>query len=207
MPKMDGDIDLPMDCLPGGMLDDAATISSCNAQAMQQVKSFSFDGEFNLLALFPVEDAGLEGLMRISGAIALPDRFRFEVSFTPDEEMIEINGVVIGGDTYIRDPESNMWFKGDPPESDFLAVVQMVGLLQLPRDANATLNESIYLDDGTRGYVLAYDQTGQQSGMEGLGFPGGNLTTVVGADDFLTREIRIAVAGLGDEVEVSSKSV
>ena len=200
MPKMDGDIDLPMDCLPGGMLDDAATISSCNAQAMQQVKSFSFDGEFNLLALFPVEDAGLEGLMRISGAIALPDRFRFEVSFTPDEEMIEINGVVIGGDTYIRDPESNMWFKGDPPESDFLAVVQMVGLLQLPRDANATLNESIYLDDGTRGYVLAYDQTGQQSGMEGLGFPGGNLIRVVGADDFLTREIRIAVAGLDDEV-------
>ena len=99
MPKMDGDIDLPMDCLPGGMLDDAATISSCNAQAMQQVKSFSFDGEFNLVALFPVEDAGLEGLMRISGANALPDRFRFEVSFTPDEEMIEINGVVIGGDT------------------------------------------------------------------------------------------------------------
>ena len=28
--------------------------------------------------------------------------------------MFEINGVVTGEDTYIRDPESNMWFKGSP---------------------------------------------------------------------------------------------
>ena len=99
---MDGDIDLPEDCLPGGMLDDAATVSSCNAQAMQQVKSFSFDGEFNLLAIFPVEgpNAG-EGSIRISGAIVLPDRFRFKISLNPDGEM---NGVVIGEDSYIRDP-------------------------------------------------------------------------------------------------------
>ena len=116
MSKMDGDIDLPADCLPGGMLDDAATVSSCNAQAMQQVKSFSFDGEFNLLAIFPVEgpNAG-EGSIRISGAIVLPDRFRFEISFTPDEEMIEINGVVIGEDTYIRDPESAHVVQGKSP--------------------------------------------------------------------------------------------
>ncbi len=197
--ESEGDIDLDMDCLPGGTLDNAVTVSSCNAQAMQQVKSFSFDGEFNLLALFPVEDAGGEGLMRISGAIVLPDRFRFEISFTPDEEMIEINGVVIGGDVYIRDPESDQWFKGSPPDDDFLAVVQLVGLLHLPNDANATLNESIDLDDGTRSYVLVSDQTGMESGMGGLGSPGGNLIRVVGADDFLTREIRVAVEGLDDE--------
>ena len=41
-----------MDCLPGGMLDDAGTVSSCNSQAMQQVESFSFNGEFKLLAVF-----------------------------------------------------------------------------------------------------------------------------------------------------------
>ena len=36
--------------------------------------------------------------------------------------------------------------------------------------------------------------------MEGLGLPGGNLIRVVGADDFLTREIRIAVEGVDDEM-------
>ena len=206
MSKMDGDVEtegdivLPMDCLPGGMLDDAATVSSCNAQAMQQVKSFSFDGEFNLLAVFPVEGAGEEGSIRISGAIAPPDRFRFKISLNPDGEMIEMNGVVIGEDSYIWDPESNQWFKGSPPDSDFLGVVQLVGLLHLPNDTGATLKGPIDLGNGTRGYVLVSNQTGQESGMEGLEFPGGNLTRVVGADDFLTRETRVAVAGLDDEV-------
>ena len=197
--EIEGDIDLPPDCLPGGMLGDAATVSSCNAQAMQQVESFSFDGEFNLLAIFPVEGVGEEGSIRISGAIVLPDRFRFKISLNPDSEMIEMNGVVIGEDSYIRDPESNQWFKGSPPDSDFLGVVQLVGLLHLQNDASATLNESIDLDDGTRGYLLVSDQTGQESGMEGLGLLGDNLIRVVGADDFLTREIRIVVEGVDDE--------
>ena len=67
------------------MLGDAATVSSCNAQAMQQVESFSFDGEFNLLAIFPVEGVGEEGSIRISGAIVLPDRFRFKISLNPGQ--------------------------------------------------------------------------------------------------------------------------
>ena len=114
--------------------------------------------------------------------------------------MIEINGVVTGEDTYIRDPESNMWFKGSPPDAEFLGIVQMVGMLHLPNDAKASLNESIDLDDGTRGYVLVSDQLDQGSGMEGLGLLGGNLIRVVGVDDFLTREIRVAVEGVDDEV-------
>ncbi len=198
------DIDLPKDCLPGGMLDDAATVSSCNAQAMQQLKSFSFDGKFNLLAIFPVEGAGGEGSIRLSGVIVLPDRLSFKVSLNPDGEMVEINAVVIGEDSYIRVPELNQWFKGSPPGSppgsEFLDVVQLVGLLYLPNDAGATLKEPLNLDDGTRGYVLVSDQTGQGSGMEGFGFPGGNLIRVVGADDFLTREIRVAVDGADDEM-------
>ena len=36
--------------------------------------------------------------------------------------------------------------------------------------------------------------------MEGFEFPGGNLIRVVGADDFLTREIRVAVEGVEDEM-------
>ncbi len=198
------DIDLPKDCLPGGMLDDAATVSLCNAQAMQQVKSFSFDGKFNLLAIFPVEGSGGEGSIQLSGAIVLPDRLSFKVSLNPDGEMVEINAVVIGEDSYFRVPELNQWFKGSPsggpPGSEFLDVVQLVGLLQLPNDAGATLQEPVDLDDGTRGYVLVSDQAGQGSGMEGFGFPGGNLIRVVGADDFLTREIRVAVEGADDEM-------
>ena len=104
---------------------------------MRQVKSFSFDGEFNLLALFPVEGVGGEGSIRMSGAIVLPDRFRFEISFSLDGEMIETNGVVIGEDSYIRGPESNQWFKGSPPGSDFLSIVQLVGLLHMPNDARS----------------------------------------------------------------------
>ena len=166
---------------------------------MQQVKGFSFEGEFNLLALFPVEGAGSEGLMQLSGAIALPDSLRFEISFSPEGETIQMAGVVIGGDTYIRDPESNIWFKGTPPDSDFLSVVQMVGMLQLPRDSGANLNESVNLQDGTKGYVLSYTQAGQQGGMEGLGLPGGKLVVVVSADDFLTREVRVSLEGVNDK--------
>ena len=183
--------------MPGGMLDDAATVSSCSTQAMQLVESFSFDGEFNLLALFPVEGASAEeGSIRLSGVFILPDRLRFKVSLGPDGEMIEMNGVIIGDDAYIQDPESDQWFKGTPPEDDFLAVVQIVGLLHLPNDANAALNESIDLDDGTKGYVLVSDQAGQGSGMGGLG---GNLTRIVDINDFLTRQIRVAAEGLDDE--------
>ena len=83
------------------------------AQAVQQVESFSFDGEFNLLAIFSAE-GGEEGSIRISGATALPDRLRFEISLGPQGEMVEIKGVVIGGDTYIQDPDSGQWFKGSP---------------------------------------------------------------------------------------------
>ena len=185
---------LSADCLPGGVLEDVATISSCAEQAMGRVKSFSFDGEFNLLALFPVEDDdSAAGLLTLSGAVVLPDRTRFEISFSPEGEMVRMVGVVIGRDAYIRDPESGMWFKEDPPDADFLGVVPMVGLLQLPRDSDATLSDSISLEDGTTGYVLSYGQTGSQSGMEGLVFPGRRLVVVVGADDFLTREARIAL--------------
>ncbi len=189
---------LPAECLPGGMLDDVATISSCAAHALQQVKGFGFEGELNLLALFPVQGAGSEGLMRLSGAIVRPDRLGFEISFAPEGQTIEMAVVVIGADTYIRDSESGLWFKGTPPEADFLSVFQAVGMLQLPRDSAGTLDESISLDDGTKAYVLSYDQAGQQGGMAGLGLAG-NLVVVVGADDFLTREVRVVVKGEDDK--------
>ena len=197
-PRADG-MDLPTECAPGGMLDDVTTVSACNTQAMQQVKSLSFEGEFNLLAVFPVEGAGVppgQGVMRLSGAAVLPEeKFRFKISMSPEGQEIEINGVTVGRDTYMQDPESKLWAKGGAPD-DSLQVVQLVGLIHQPGDIEGTLEESIDLADGMKGYVITYGPMQPQGGgMEGFEFPGSTLVKVVGADDFLTREVRVGVEG------------
>ena len=196
VPKAGG-VELSTECAPGGMLDDVATVSTCNTQAMQQVRSLSFEGEFNLMVVFPVEGAGAppgQGIMRLSGAAVLPeDKFRFQISMSPEGQEIEMNGIIAGGDAYMQDPESKLWAKGAPPDS--LQVVQLVGLIHQPGDATGTLKESVDLADGTKGYVIAYGPMKPEGGMEGFGFPGSALVKVVGADDFLTREIRVGVLG------------
>ena len=196
---------LAAECLPGGAIEDAATISSCAEQALRQVMGFSFEGEFNLLAVFSglVPEAGgpaagAEGLVRLSGAIVPPDRMQVDISFGPEGEALRIAVIVIGADTYFRDPEAAVWFKGAPPDADFLSTVQLVGMLQFPRDSGGTLEAPVELDDGTTGYVLSYDQAGQPSGMEGLALPG-DLVLVVGADDFLTREVRVTLEDAGGD--------
>jgi hypothetical protein len=201
-----GGTDLGKDCLPGGVIDNAATVLSCGMQAIQQVESFSFDGKIDLLALFPVDGAGPgEGAIRMSGAIIAPDKLRFTVSMEAEGEKIEINAVMVGRDAYVQDPESGQWFKGVPPDADFLADVdflasiQMVGILQVPNDPNAALKETVDLDDGTKGYVIVSDHSGPGGGMNALGLPGSNLTWIVGVDDFLTREVRVSIEGLSDE--------
>ena len=194
---------LSPECIPGGTIDDAATVVSCATQALQKVESFAFEGDLNLLALFPVPGAGAgpEGKMRLSGAVARPDSIRFEISFAPEGQAIEIAGVVIGTDTYIKDPESGLWFKGAPPDADFLSVIQAVGMMQAPPDAPATLQEPVTLDDGTPAYVLNSAQSADQSGMAGFAIPGASLVLTIGADDFLTREVRVVIqaeGGAGD---------
>ena len=203
-----GGIKLSDDCLPGGVIDNAATILSCGMQAIQQVESFSFEGEIDLLALFPVGDAGAgEGAIRMNGVIVAPDKIQFTVSMEAEGEKIEINALMIGRDAYVQDPESGQWFKGVPPDADFLGSIQMVGMLQIPNDPNASLKETVELEDGTEGYAIFSDQTGQGSGMSGLGLPGGKLTWILGVDDFLTREVRISVEGLSEEpVDIMSMS-
>ena len=193
-------INLSGDCLPGGALDNAETVLSCSVQAIQQVESFSFEGEIDLLALFPVDDVGAgEGTIRMKGAIVAPDMLQFTVSMEADGEKIEINAVIVGRDAYVQDPESGEWFKGVPPDADFLGSIQMVGILQIPNDPNAALKETVDLDDGTKGYMIVSDQTGPGSGMNAPGLPGSKLSWIVGVDDFLTREVRVAVEGLSDE--------
>ena len=199
-----GGITLADDCTVGGTLDDAATVIACNTQAMQQYESFSFDLTFNLLAAFPMEGApegAGEGLMRLSGGVLLPDKLQYTVSLGPAGQTIDINGVTIGADTYFQDPESMQWVKGTPPDDALLSVTPMVGLLYLATDVPTTLGEMVTLDDGTKAYVLVTEPPAEQSGgMGGMDLlSAGNLTRVVGADDFLTREVRISVVGLGGE--------
>ena len=188
------------DCPAGGALDNAATVLSCGMQAIQQVESFSFEGTIDLLALFPVDGlAPGEGAIRMSGAIVAPDKLQFTISMEADGEKIEINAVMVGQDAFVQDPESGQWFKGVPPDSDFLASIQMVGILQIPNDPNAALTGTVDLEDGTKGYAIVSDQTGPGSNMNALGLPGSNLTWIVGVDDFLTREVRVSVDGQSDE--------
>ena len=202
-----GGITLADGCTAGGTLDDATTVIACNIQAMQQYESFSFDATLNLLAVFPVEGAPEgtgEGLIRLSGGVLLPDKLQFTVSLGPEGQTINTNGVIIGADTYFQDPASMQWGKGAPPDDALLSVTQMVGLLYLPNDVPTTLGETVTLDDGAKGYVLVTEPpAGQSGGMGGMGgmdlLSAGSLTRVVGADDFLTREVRVSVVGLGGE--------
>ena len=199
-----GGIILADGCTAGSTLDDTTTVIACNTQAMQQYESFSFDATFNLLAVFPVEGApegAGEGLMRLSGGVLLPDKLQYTVSLGPAGQTIDTNGVTIGADTYFQDPASMQWVKGAPPDDALLSVMQMVGLLYLPNDVPTTLGEMVTLDDGTKGYVLVTEPPAEQSGGRGGMdlLSAGNLTRVVGADDFLTREVRVSVVGLGGE--------
>ena len=197
---VDGDMKLSEECLPGGAVDDADTILSCAMEAIQQVESFSFEGKVDLLALFPVDagEAGA-GAMQLSGEIVAPDKLRFTISMEADGEKIEINAVMAGQDAYIQDPESGQWFKGVPEGDDFLSSIQMVGMFQIPNDPDAELGELVELEDGTKGYTIVSEQTGPQSGVAGLGLPSGNLTWIVGVDDFLTREVKVSLEGAGDK--------
>ena len=199
-----GGIILADGCTAGSTLDDTTTVIACNTQAMQQYESFSFDATFNLLAVFPVEGApegAGEGLMRLSGGVLLPDKLQYTVSLGPAGQTIDTNGVTIGADAYFQDPASMQWVKGAPPDDALLSVMQMVGLLYLPNDVPTTLREMVTLDDGTKGYVLVTEPPAEQrGGMGGMDLlSAGNLTRVVGADDFLTREVRVSVVGLGGE--------
>ena len=73
-----------MECPLDGTLDSAVAISSCSALAVQQVNSFSFNAEIDLLALFPVEETGGdEGSIQLSGSMVQPGRLRFQINMGP----------------------------------------------------------------------------------------------------------------------------
>ena len=194
---MAGGMALADDCVAGGGLTDADAIIACNLEAMQRYTSYSFEGEFDLFAAFPIEGApAMAPLMQLSGAVVHPDKTSFTLKLGPEGETVETKGILIGGDFYGQDPESQLWFKGTPPEGDqSLAPLQLAGMMYLPQDIPTSLEEVIDLDDGGKGYVLVSEQAGLGGEAAMLGLSDGGLTRVVGADDFLTREIRVAIEG------------
>ena len=194
---MAGGMALADDCVAGGGLTDADSIIACNLEAMERHTSFSFDGEFDLFAAFPIEGApAMAPLMQLSGAVVQPDKTSFTLKLGPEGETVETKGILIGGDFYGQDPESQQWFKGTPPEGDqSLAPLQLAGMLYLPQDIPTSLEEVIDLDDGGKAYVLVSEQAGLGGEAAMMGLSDGGLTRVVGADDFLTREIRVAIEG------------
>ena len=189
-------------CLAGGAVDEAATVVDCTIQALLQVESFSFDGEIDLLALFPIDGAGgtEDGRLKLSGAIATPDRLKFSILMGPADESIEINGVMVGQDAYVQDPLSGQWLHGVPEDADFLASIQIVGMFQFPNEPNVTLGELVELEDGSKGYALVSEQAGPGGAAGPLPLPGAKMTWIVGAEDFLTRGVTIATTGGNGEV-------
>ena len=73
-------------------------------------------------------------------------------------------GLTIGRDAYVQDPESGQWFKGVPPDAEFLGSIQMVGLLQIPNDPNSALKETVELEDGTKATRLSRIRRAQEAG-------------------------------------------
>ncbi|MDE2861288.1 MAG: hypothetical protein OYI31_05815 [Chloroflexota bacterium] len=161
---------------------------------MQEVRSVSFEGVVDLLAIFPLgEGDGGEAVMRLSGAMVMPDRVRYRIEIGADDEMVSIAGVQIGTDTYIQDPESGLWFKGAAEVSESLEALQLVGMFMTPVDPAASLDGTTELDDGATAYRLVSSQPPLGSEALFLSGSGISMTILVGVADFLVREIRISV--------------
>lgn len=193
---MAGGMTLAAECTAGGTLERAETVIACNREAMEAYASFSFDGEFDLFAAFPIEGAPAAApAMRISGIVTLPDRTSFSLTLGPEGEAIETSGIVIGEDFFTQDPATKLWFKGAPQDDQSLAPLQQVGLLYVPQDVPTRLEEVVDLDDGSKAYVLVSEaeDLGEDAAM--LGLSAGDLPRIVGADDFQTKEVRVAIQG------------
>ena len=197
---------LSPECVPGGALDNAEAISDCSAEAVQGIESFAFDAEFDLAAVFPFDlamDDGTDGgamedpfgqsAMTYSGAVILPDRVMYSISLGLGDETLEINGIAVGTDNYVQDPESGVWLHGDVPLGELASVTSQPGLMLHPQEEGAMLTEVAALD-GTQVYVLVSEPAAADDPL----MPGQAVTRFVGVDDFLPREVRIKVLGLGD---------
>ena len=162
---------------------------------MEGVRSFSFEGVIDLFALFALGEAEgdiNEAAMRLSGSMIIPDRISYRIDIGPEEEMASIAGVQIGMDVYVQDPASGLWFKEAPSASDSLEALQLVGMFMTAIDPGISLDGTAKLDDGTAVYRLVSRQPALGSEALFLSGTGTSMTVLVGAADFLTRQVRIS---------------
>ena len=199
-PDVDISGTLSAQCAPDGTLDSSAVVTSCGILAAQQIESVSFIAEVDLLSLFPVDGSGGSDFsMTLSGIVVRAGRLQFEMVLDIAGATSTLDGVFIGNDTYFQNPDSGQWYEGDPPDTEFLTALQMVGFLIAPNDPTASFDGIVDLADGSRGYVLTseFAGLGDETGLA----PGSvsSVTRTVDATDFLTREVRLADQGSDGE--------
>ena len=199
-PEVDTSGCLSAQCAPDGSLDSAAVVTSCGILAAQDIESVSFVAEVDLLSLFPVDGSGGSDFsMTLSGIVVRAGRLQFEMVLNIAGATSTTNGVFIGNDTYFQNPDSGEWYEGDPPDTEFLTALQMVGFLISPNDPTATFDDIVDLEDGSRGYVLISEFAGQGGGTGLAPGSAGSVTRTVDATDFLTRKVVVAEQGSDGE--------
>lgn len=201
-PEVDTSSALSTECVPDGTLDSAAAITSCGVLAAQQIESLSFVAKVNLLSLFPVDGAGgADFSMTLNGAMLQTGRLQFQMVLDLAGATSTVDGVFIGNDTFFKDPDSGQWYEGDPPDTEFLTALRLVGFLMAPNDLTASLDGVTDLDDGSRAYVLVSDFAG---GIAAPGLPtgsAGSVTRSVDITDYLTREVKVVSHGPDGETQ------
>ena len=200
-PDVDVSGTLSAQCAPDGTLDNAAVVTSCGILAAQDIESVSFVAEVDLLSLFPVDGSGGSDFsMTLSGIVVRAGRLQFEMVLNIAGATSTLGGVYIGNDTYFKNPDSGQWYEGDPPDTEFLTALQLVGFLIAPNDPTASFDGIADLDDGSRGYVLISEFAGQGGGTGLAPGSAGSVTRTVDATDFLTRKVIVAEQGSDGEL-------
>ena len=199
-PDVDVSGTLSAQCAPDGTLDSAAVVTSCGILAAQQIENISFVAEVDLLSLFPVDGSGGSDFsMTLSGIVVRAGRLQFEMVLDIAGATSTLDGVFIGNDTYFQNPESGEWYEGDPPDTEFLTALQLVGFLIAPNDPTASFDGIADLDDGSRGYVLISEFAGQGGGTGLAPGSAGSVIRTVDATDFLTRKVIVSEQGSDGE--------
>ena len=206
-PDVDTSGTLSAQCAPDGTLDSAAVVTSCGILAAQDIESVSFVAEVDLLSLFPVDGSGGSDFsMTLNGIVVRAGRLQFEMVLNIAGATSTLGGVYIGNDTYFKNPDSGQWYEGDPPDTEFLTALQLVGFLIAPNDPTASFDGIADLDDGSRGYVLISEFAGQGGGTGLAPGSAGSVTRTVDATDFLTRKVIVAEQGSDGEPGTSLQS-
>ena len=199
-PDVDTSGYLSAQCAPDGTLDSAAVVTSCGILAAQDIESVSFFAEVDLLSLFPVDGSGGSDFsMTLNGIMVQAGRLQFDMVLNIAGATSTLGGVYIGNDTYFKNPDSGQWYEGDPPDTEFLTALQLVGFLIAPNDPTASFDGIALLADGSRAYVLISEFAGQGGGTGLVPGSAGSVTRTVDATDFLTRQVIVADEGSDGE--------